>query len=81
MLKNFNASVQIMIVLHFYVFVVHSLYSAKTRDGVQEAFEELVQKILQTPGLYTTDTAQPQGFSLASNNDSETTNSCMCTLT
>uniref|UniRef100_A0A9J8C3J4 RAB18B, member RAS oncogene family n=2 Tax=Cyprinus carpio TaxID=7962 RepID=A0A9J8C3J4_CYPCA len=26
--------------------------SAKTRDGVQCAFEELVEKILQTPGLW-----------------------------
>ncbi|CAI8036006.1 Ras-related protein Rab-18-B [Geodia barretti] len=26
--------------------------SAKTRDGVQQAFQELVQKILQTPSLY-----------------------------
>lgn len=29
--------------------------SAKTKDGVQETFEELVQKILQTPSLYTSD--------------------------
>lgn len=28
--------------------------SAKTRDGVQCAFEELVQKIIQTPGLWET---------------------------
>lgn len=26
--------------------------SAKTKDGVQCAFEELVEKILQTPGLW-----------------------------
>ena len=26
--------------------------SAKTRDGVQCAFEELVEKIIQTPGLW-----------------------------
>ena len=32
------------------------LSSAKTKDGVQEAFEELVHKVLQTPSLYTTDT-------------------------
>lgn len=29
--------------------------SAKTRDGVQEAFHELVQKVLQTPSLYSTE--------------------------
>ena len=29
--------------------------SAKTRDGVQQAFQELVQKVLQTPSLYSTD--------------------------
>ena len=26
--------------------------SAKTKDGVQLAFEELVEKIIQTPGLW-----------------------------
>ncbi|KAG8184646.1 hypothetical protein JTE90_022694 [Oedothorax gibbosus] len=36
--------------------------SAKTCDGVQCAFEELVEKILQTPGLW--ETELPQGFSL-----------------
>ena len=30
-------------------------HSAKTKDGVQQAFEELVHKVLQTPSLYTTD--------------------------
>ncbi|XP_067929284.1 ras-related protein Rab-18A-like [Watersipora subatra] len=29
--------------------------SAKTREGVETAFEELVEKILQTPGLWETD--------------------------
>ena len=29
--------------------------SAKTRDGVQQAFQELVQKVLQTPSLYSTE--------------------------
>ncbi|XP_076018475.1 ras-related protein Rab-18-B [Genypterus blacodes] len=33
--------------------------SAKTKDGVQCAFEELVEKILQTPGLWQSD-SQPQ---------------------
>ena len=58
-------------------------YSAKTRDGVQEAFEELVHKILQTPGLYTTDSAQTsQGFGLtnSSSNANQTTEACWCTL-
>lgn len=32
--------------------VLLSEASAKTRDGVQCAFEELVEKILQTPGLW-----------------------------
>lgn len=36
--------------------------SAKTCDGVQCAFEELVEKILQTPGLW--ESEQPQGFTL-----------------
>uniref|UniRef100_A0A1B6FI41 small monomeric GTPase n=1 Tax=Cuerna arida TaxID=1464854 RepID=A0A1B6FI41_9HEMI len=31
--------------------------SVKTRDGVQCAFEELVQKIIQTPGLWETNTS------------------------
>ncbi|XP_041697486.1 ras-related protein Rab-18-B [Coregonus clupeaformis] len=37
--------------------------SAKTRDGVQCAFEELVEKILQTPGLWESDT-QPRGVQM-----------------
>ncbi|NWW52138.1 RB18B protein, partial [Pedionomus torquatus] len=37
--------------------------SAKTRDGVQHAFEELAIKILQTPGLWDK-TAQKQGVQL-----------------
>jgi len=28
--------------------------SAKTKEGVQTAFEELVEKIIQTPGLWET---------------------------
>lgn len=32
--------------------------SAKTKEGVQCAFEELVEKIIQTPGLWETDTRQ-----------------------
>lgn len=38
---------------HFLKVWQHHLYlSAKTKDGVQQAFEELVHKILQTPGLF-----------------------------
>uniref|UniRef100_A0AAY4BD37 small monomeric GTPase n=1 Tax=Denticeps clupeoides TaxID=299321 RepID=A0AAY4BD37_9TELE len=38
--------------------------SAKTRDGVQCAFEELVEKILQTPGLWES-SIQGQGVRLS----------------
>ncbi|XP_036375278.1 ras-related protein Rab-18-B [Megalops cyprinoides] len=38
--------------------------SAKTRDGVQCAFEELVEKIIQTPGLWESE-AQTQGVRLS----------------
>ncbi|XP_030629968.1 ras-related protein Rab-18-B isoform X1 [Chanos chanos] len=38
--------------------------SAKTRDGVQCAFEELVEKILQTPGLWES-SLQGQGVQLS----------------
>ncbi|KAK1159005.1 ras-related protein Rab-18-B-like [Acipenser oxyrinchus oxyrinchus] len=38
--------------------------SAKTRDGVQCAFEEVVEKIIQTPGLWATETPQ-RGVRLA----------------
>ena len=44
--------------------------SAKTKDGVQEAFEELVQKVLQTPSLYTSDGGGGggrEGFSVGAN--------------
>uniref|UniRef100_A0A8C6L9K2 RAB18B, member RAS oncogene family n=1 Tax=Nothobranchius furzeri TaxID=105023 RepID=A0A8C6L9K2_NOTFU len=37
--------------------------SAKTKDGVQCAFEELVEKILQTPGLWESE-HQGQAFQL-----------------
>lgn len=32
-----------------------SCFSAKTREGVQDAFDELVHKVLQTPGLFSSD--------------------------
>eukprot|EP00918_Siedleckia_nematoides_P055103 GHVU01120171.1.p1 GENE.GHVU01120171.1~~GHVU01120171.1.p1 ORF type:complete len:205 (+),score=23.09 GHVU01120171.1:131-745(+) len=40
--------------------------SAKTREGVQCAFEELVEKIIQTPGLWETDC---KGLSLSQKTD------------
>ncbi|EFX68330.1 hypothetical protein DAPPUDRAFT_301483 [Daphnia pulex] len=39
--------------------------SAKTKDGVQMAFEELVQKIIQTPGLWEVDASSQRGMSLS----------------
>lgn len=45
-------------------------FSAKTRDGVQEAFEELVQKVIQTPSLYTAEEAQ-EGFNISQNSGSQ----------
>ncbi|ELT87498.1 hypothetical protein CAPTEDRAFT_21450 [Capitella teleta] len=41
--------------------------SAKTKEGVQCAFEELVEKILQTPGLWETD---QRGLSIGRNDQS-----------
>lgn len=53
--------------------------SAKTCDGVQCAFEELVEKILQTPGLW--ETENPQGFSLTDlSNTPESSCSGYCTM-
>ncbi|KXJ14800.1 ras-related protein Rab-18-B [Exaiptasia diaphana] len=39
--------------------------SARTKEGVQLAFEELVEKIIQTPGLWQTD-SKGSGLSLSS---------------
>lgn len=38
--------------------------SAKTKDGVQCAFEELVEKVIQTPGLWQSE-SQTQGVTLS----------------
>jgi len=38
--------------------------SAKTTLGVQDAFHELVQKVLQTPGLWDMDNSSAQGFTV-----------------
>jgi len=45
--------------------------SAKSKEGVQCAFEELVQKIIQTPGLWESDHHKPLGFGLQPGRDSE----------
>lgn len=44
--------------------------SAKTEDGVQHAFEELVIKIMQTPGLWDKNTKK-QGFQLMESSQKE----------
>ncbi|XP_071523991.1 ras-related protein Rab-18-B-like isoform X2 [Panulirus ornatus] len=49
--------------------------SAKTRDGVQCAFEELVQKIIQTPGLWEMD-QRSQGSFIVSNQRPDEENYC-----
>ncbi|KAL4630937.1 ras-related protein Rab-18 [Arapaima gigas] len=48
--------------------------SAKTRDGVQCAFEELVEKIIQTPGLWESET-QGRGVRL-SNQEQDAARPC-----
>jgi len=51
--------------------------SAKTQAGVLCAFEELVQKILQTPGLWELDgRAQTGGFSVSSEDYSQGQGTC-----
>ena len=55
-----------------------SCFSAKTRDGVQEAFEELVQKVLQTPSLYTTDSSTSAGFDVAQDSGQAGEGWCGC---
>ena len=42
------------------------LCSAKTRDGVQEAFQELVHKVLQVPSLYSVEGSRDTVDPLAS---------------
>lgn len=61
---------------YYFVFFFSPLFSfppetsAKTEDGVQHAFEELVIKILQTPGLWDKSTKK-QGFQLMESSQQE----------
>ncbi|VIO92526.1 Ras-related protein Rab-18A, putative [Brugia malayi] len=48
--------------------------SAKTREGVQCAFEELIEKVLQTPGLWDSDRS---AFALGAAAD-QTIGNCTC---
>ncbi|KAK4023471.1 ras-related protein Rab-18 [Daphnia magna] len=50
--------------------------SAKTKDGVQMAFEELVQKIIQTPGLWEADATSQRGLSLSDKTEAGQSWSC-----
>eukprot|EP00052_Salpingoeca_macrocollata_P004646 m.42660 g.42660 ORF g.42660 m.42660 type:complete len:217 (-) comp14358_c0_seq1:124-774(-) len=43
--------------------------SAKTKKGVQQAFEELTQKVLDTPDLWSSSSAKPGGVSLTKGSD------------
>nr|ABD65437.1 Rab18 [Suberites domuncula] len=54
--------------------------SAKTRDGVQEAFEELVHKILQTPSLYMVD-GPKDSFDVSQSHEQDQGGWCGCNLT
>uniref|UniRef100_A0A915AHM6 small monomeric GTPase n=1 Tax=Parascaris univalens TaxID=6257 RepID=A0A915AHM6_PARUN len=47
--------------------------SAKTREGVQCAFEELIEKVIQTPGLWVSDRS---GFALGTANQDSGTCGC-----
>ncbi|XP_048417026.1 ras-related protein Rab-18a isoform X2 [Stegostoma tigrinum] len=49
--------------------------SAKTRDGVQCAFEELVEKIIQTPGLWESE-SQNSRLRLSDLPDADSGGSC-----
>ena len=52
--------------------------SAKTKEGVQIAFEELVEKILQTPGLWETPTSSRSIKVDDKEDDAKARGSCYC---
>jgi len=52
--------------------------SAKSREGVQCAFEELVQKIIQTPGLWESDHQLSNNLTLSEDRASQYGSYCSC---
>lgn len=54
--------------------------SAKTRECVQEAFEELVQKILQNPDLYTESSSITNVVPNSTSSNSGEPSLCGCSL-
>ena len=68
--------------IHLHGVYLSTLYSAKTKDGVQEAFDELVHKVFQTPSLYTVDGAPRETLDLTSAGQEAPQGAwCGCTLT
>ena len=52
--------------------------SAKTKDGVQLAFEELVEKVIQTPGLWEQEgKSRSEGLMLGAQSENQTSY-CAC---
>lgn len=54
--------------------------SAKTKDGVQCAFEELVEKIIQTPGLWEKDGQKGGGSFSVGGSNAQPQGMCGCSL-
>ena len=50
--------------------------SAKTREGVQCAFEELVEKIIQTPGLWEMAGDKKKGIQVSSGEGGQAQGAC-----
>jgi len=51
--------------------------SAKTKDGVECAFEELVEKVIQTPGLWETEQGRTRNTGLNLKSD-QSAGYCSC---
>ena len=52
--------------------------SAKTREGVQCAFEELVEKVIQTPGLWEMSSDRKKNIMVDGGGGGAGTSSCSC---